>query len=140
MRYYSLSTTHIYAHIVWLHLGGVNYSNNSIVNLTTIGDNDQALLCRTNANSTACCGHSSTATSVSEWYFPNWSAVGIAGDGGSFYVSRGRSVIELHRRNMVMSPSGVYNTCTFKSEFQQPYHKLHVNLATMQLLTVPHNC
>ena len=67
-------------------------------------------------------------------------AVGIAGDGGSFYVSRGPSVIELHRRNMVMSPSGVYNTCTFMSEFQQSYHKLHVNLATMQLLTVPHKC
>ena len=88
----------------------MNYSNTSIVDLTAIGDgNDQALLCRTSANSTAWCGHSSTATSVPEWYFPNRSAVGIAGDGSSFYVSRGPSVIELHRRNMqVMSPSGVY--------------------------------
>ena len=88
---------------VYFHLNGVNYSNNSIVNIIDIGHGDRdSLLCVTsNIN---CCAVSRRG----EWYFPNMSMVRTQGEGGSFYRSRGQSMVRLHQRHNAMMPTGPF--------------------------------
>ena len=70
---------------VYFQLNGVNYSNNSIVNITDIGEGDSdSLLCFT--NNTNCC----ESPRGGEWYFPNnMSMVRTKGEDESFYRDRG---------------------------------------------------
>ena len=87
---------------VHFQLNGASYSNNSRVNITDIGeDDDDSLICVTN-NTDCCVNH------VGEWYFPNGSAVKIEGAGEAFYRNRGPSVVRLHRRHNVMMPTGSF--------------------------------
>ena len=85
-----------------LVLNGYNiYSNNSIVTVDDIAENDGALLCYT--NNVECC-----SSGQGEWYFPNGTTVGTSGAGGDFYRNRGPSVVRLNRRNNAMMPTGVF--------------------------------
>ena len=74
---------------VWLSLRGTTYQNNSNVTLEDIGENDTALLCRTNF--TACC----VSPDNGSWFFPNGTRVFSYGD---FYRTRGEMVVHLNRR------------------------------------------
>ena len=100
------SVTYILCSIIigiYFQLNGVNYTNNSEVNITNIGSTDeQSLLCITdNPN---CCGN--PMNRMGEWYFPDMSTVRTEGEGDSFFRSRGPSVVRLYRRYNVMMPTG----------------------------------
>ena len=90
---------------VYFQLNGVNYDNNSEVNITDIGESDNgSLLCIT--DNTNCCGR---PRNTGEWYFPdNMSTVRTEGEGGSFYRDRGPSVVRLHRRHNVTMPTRLF--------------------------------
>ena len=81
---------------MWFSLRNVTYQNNSYVTLEDIGENDTALLCRTNL--TACCQPLRTGengTPLGNWFFPNGTSVPSNGD---IYRTRGQMVVRLHRR------------------------------------------
>ena len=61
----------------FIFLNGEFYANNSLVDLTDVGNtNSAALLCLT--NSTECCtSQASTSGILWGWYFPNEAAVGL---------------------------------------------------------------
>ena len=82
------------------------YDNNSIVTLTDIGEDDNALLCITNRYN--CCRGAHLKLIQRDWYYPNGSNVRIKNNGDDFYRNRGPSVVRLNRRNNVTSPSGIY--------------------------------
>ena len=57
-----------------MSLNGINMFNNSHVDVSNIGEDDNALLCHT--DNPSCC---QTPFQAGEWYFPNGSAVKILG-------------------------------------------------------------
>lgn len=73
--------------------------------MTDIGEEYDALICLT--NSTECCEEDSGV--IGEWYFPNSSQVPVNDHGYGMYVSRGPSVVRLHRRNNTIIPTGVFH-------------------------------
>ena len=86
---------------VWFSLRNRTYQNNSIVTLEDIGEQDDALLCKTNL--TACCRSSNTSDShaLGNWFFPNGTRVpsrNVSGWGLDIYRTRGQMVVLLHRR------------------------------------------
>ena len=81
---------------VWLSLRSETYQNNSIVNLEDIGDNGDALLCRTNL--TACCRPPYTESAIGSWFFPNGTRFPGFGTQWGFYRTRGKMVVHMHRR------------------------------------------
>ena len=84
---------------------GVRLSNNSVVLITDIGEDDNSVLCMT--NKTDCCSRADGGVG-GEWYFPNRTNVDIEGSGGSFYRDRGPSVVCPHRRHNAMMPTGPF--------------------------------
>ena len=90
----------------------MNFSNNSIVNITDIGSHDGALLCIT--NNPSCCysisyyNNTYYISRIGEWYFPDKSIVPIESYGGDFYRNRGDQVVHLNRRNNAIMPVGEY--------------------------------
>ena len=100
-----LSTAHTFspgAGDVWFSLNNTTYLNNSLVTLEDIGENDTALLCRTNL--TDCCNHSYTGgykSAIGNWYFPNGSRVpsGYSYSWSDYYRTRDFMVVHLNRRS-----------------------------------------
>ena len=90
-------------------LNNISYANNSLLNLTDIGEGDNALICL--SDSTQCCrgpdNTSGLGGPLGNWYFPNGSLVRNSDVGGDIYMDRGASVVRLNRRN-VTSPNGIY--------------------------------
>ena len=88
------------------------YLNNSVVALTAIGADNNALICLTNF--TACCSSSETGGtgSLGDWRLPDGSLVpgGASGSTASIIRTRGASAVLLHHRNNVLVPTGVF-TC-----------------------------
>lgn len=94
---------------VSLSLRGVTYLNNSVVQLSEIGEGDDALLCHT--DNTGCCTLSS-GRREGEWYFPGGDRVLVFSDVDrtrDFYRNRGHMLIRLNRLNNSMSPTGCYH-------------------------------
>ena len=90
-------------------LSGISYVNNSVLNLTDIGEGDNALLCLT--GNAQCCRASDSTNDVlpGEWYLPNGSLVPDGVDASrDIFRNRGPSVVRLNRRNNATSPTGVY--------------------------------
>ena len=85
-------------------LGGHIHDNNSVVNISDIGESDDALLCYTNASN--CCKRPGQV--AGEWYFPSEVAIKIFMFGDDIYRDRAPSVVRLNRRNNATSPSGVF--------------------------------
>lgn len=86
-------------------LGGHIHDNNTVVNISDIGEQDEALLCYTNA--TDRCKNAGQLF-VRGWYFPSGVAVKISDYNDSIYRNRDQSVVRLNRRNNATSPSGVF--------------------------------
>ena len=96
----------LYAGNFRFSLNGTTYHNNSIVTLEDIGKEGDALLCMTNF--TACCRSPYTdenmnMSAIGNWFFPNGSRVPSRSSNGvsvsgTFYRTRGRMVVLLHRR------------------------------------------
>ena len=89
---------------------GVNLTNHSYVDLTTVGENinnpGDTVRCHTDLN-TCCSG--SQGIHRGDWFSPNGNALGNAVGGGDIYRSREAQVIHLRRRNDAISPSGIYH-------------------------------
>ena len=86
-------------------LNNVQYTNNSVVNITDIGTGSAALLCTTTR--TGCC----LSTDGSHWYFPDGSAVQRTGT--TYYRSRtishtGGGAVSLNR-NSEATTTGVFH-------------------------------
>ena len=62
------------------------------MDVSDIGEEDDALLCHT--NKTDCCNSSMSQIQAGEWYYPNGTLVGIMGI--EFYRDRHTQVVRLH--------------------------------------------
>ena len=57
-----------------------------------------------------CCNNHSSRL-IANWYFPNGTQLNFPGDPGNIYESRGTHRVDLRRRGMANSPTGIY-CCT----------------------------
>ena len=95
---------------IWFSLNGRTYKNNSLVTLDDIGENDTALLCMTNLSD--CCQSPYAGSVMSDWWFPNGTAVPSANLSETsdlnweFYSDRGQMVVRMYRRRGGVS--GIY--------------------------------
>ena len=91
--------------VPYLSFRGHNLSNNSYVNITEIGNNnDNSMQCRSELQ--GCC---QTATPLTgSWSFPNGTELLSSSGGQSIYQARATSVAVLRRRNMVITAVGIY--------------------------------
>lgn len=80
------------------------YINNSQVSLQLIGENENALVCKTNLVN--CCG--TPPNRFGQFYFPNREQVPIRGRSLGFYRTRGEQEIRLHRMEGVTTPTGTF--------------------------------
>ena len=99
---------------VGLSLNGNSISNNSIVLITDIGEEDDALLCTTNRQ--GCCADPNNR--MGEWFFPSGTALGSNGAGGNIYRDRtgaesasstSDATVRLHHRRSATGPTGLYH-------------------------------
>ena len=80
---------------------GVQYPNNSIVNIEEVGEGVDAVACQTDMR--PCCW---TPYRIGEWYYPDGSRVPIEGAGATFYRNRSdEGLVLLHRRNHIITAS-----------------------------------
>ena len=118
---------------VGIFLRGYLYGNNSIVNVTEIGEGSKSLLCIT--NNTNCCQRMSMLVGAQgNWFFPGSnSAVPPADSRGQsgFYKNRGLSKVRLHRRDGITmsSPNGLFK-CTIPDSNNQTL-KIFIGVYTM---------
>ena len=91
---------------IYLSLHGNEYSNNSVVTLTDIGnDSDTALVCHTSIS--GCCGMQGSSDIASCWRYPNDMSVTSYID-EPFRRNRGSGVIRLLRRDNASGLTGIY--------------------------------
>ena len=90
----------------------VYYDNDSVIPISEIGEEEDALLCITDLRE--CCKKNQTLsneTALGNWFYPNESAVGtlehFSSDQG-FYKNRDRSVVLLHRKGNITVPTGQF--------------------------------
>ena len=75
---------------------GVQYPNNSILNIKDIGEHEHALICQTDKR--PCCG--TPPFRLGQWYYPNGSIVPRIGEGTTFYRDRNDTgIVRLNQRN-----------------------------------------
>ncbi len=73
---------------------GIQYPNNSILNVEDIGEGDHALACQTDRR--PCCRN----IRIGEWYYPNHTRVPVEYAGATFYRNRSdEGLVLLHRQN-----------------------------------------
>lgn len=89
------------AGIHFIHRSQV-YLNNSEISVQLIGENDDALLCKTDLEN--CCG--TPPNHFGEFYYPSGVQVPIKSRGQGFYRNRGKQEVRLHRRGGVITPTG----------------------------------
>ena len=89
---------------VHFELNGKVYPNNSVISLSNVGENEHALLCKTNLMT--CCA--TLPNRFGEFYYPNAGTVSVKKAGYGFYRDRGAQVVRLNRREGVTSPSGKF--------------------------------
>ena len=76
---------------VWFSLNDTTYQNNSLLSLGDIGENDTALICKT--NQTAC-----FSDPIGNWVFPNGSKFHSKADQYNLYETGGEMMVLMHRR------------------------------------------
>ena len=89
---------------MYFELKGKVYNNNSFVSITDIGEDDKALLCKT--DKVECCG--TRPNRFGEFYYPDGSRVPIKRENDRFYRNRDEQQIRLNRRVGSVSPTGLY--------------------------------
>jgi predicted outer membrane repeat protein len=90
---------------VYFELNGKAYPNNSVISLLEVGENQNALLCKTDLVS--CCG--TPPNRFGEFYYPSGEAVPVRGTEHGFYRDRGAQVVRLNRREGITSPTGKFH-------------------------------
>ena len=95
--------------IIAVTLNNVSYANNSVINLTDIGEASSGLICQTPYN-IECCGEPENpdVSPLGNWYLPNGSVVLNEGMDQDIYILRGAGEVTLNRRNNATSPTGIY--------------------------------
>ena len=111
---------------VYFELNGKMFTNNSVISIDTIGQDDEALLCKTDKEE--CCIKKSDR--VGEFYYPNGVQVPINKARQGFYRNRGSQLIRLNRRPGIMSPTGSYR-CEIPDK-NGATQNIFVNLALAQ--------
>ena len=93
---------------VHFELRGVMYGDKSIVNITEVGEGENALICRT--NHPTCCKANGEQNAIGEFYYPNGVQVPIRKINHGFYRNRGEQTVRLNRRVdvKVYSPTGAF--------------------------------
>ena len=82
---------------------GVTYANNTAINITEVGEGDNAVLCRTDL--IPCCRTSQKG----HWrIYPDGTPVNGNRSGDDIYRDRRTMVVRLHRRNSATTPTGQY--------------------------------
>ena len=89
---------------MYFELNGEMYLNNSEIAIDTVGENEEALTCKTDKEE--CCA--TRPNRFGEFYYPNGVLVPIRKAGHGFYRNRGNQLIRLNRRPGVMTPTGLY--------------------------------
>ena len=90
---YNMLYTNTGVIILWQ---GVQYPNNSILNIEAIGEGEHALVCQTDRR--PCCR--TPPFRFGQWYYPNGSIVPRIGEGTTFYRDRNDTgIVRLNRRN-----------------------------------------
>ena len=90
-----------------IELMGSTYSNNNTaIAITEVGEDDNAVLCRTDL--TTCCGGTGGETRQGHWRYPNGTLVDGRFSGDDIYRDRRTMVVRLHRRNSATTPTGQY--------------------------------
>ena len=85
---------------------GVTYANNSAIDINEVGEEENAVLCRTDL--TTCCGNTGGETRQGHWRYPDGTLVDNNASGDDIYRDRGTMVVGLHRRNSATTPTGQY--------------------------------
>ena len=83
----------------------MTYANNSAIAITEVGEDDDAVLCRTDL--TTCCG-GTAETRKGNWRYPDGTLVDNIVSGDDIYRNRGSMVVRLLRRNSATTPTGQY--------------------------------
>ena len=80
-----------------------------MISLNEIGEGADALLCLT--NSLSCCVEHGDGTTGGMWYFSDSSPVplGTQGSGHDMYITRGPSVVRLHRKSNSSMQVGLFH-------------------------------
>ena len=110
---------------VYVSLRGKNYSNNSLVTLTEIGDNrTTALICHTNI--TSCCNLASST--FSEWKYPGRTRVKLRKAKNELFTrDRGNRTIFLYRKEDTLGPIGIYS-CEINDSLTNTAQELQVGI------------
>ena len=106
---------------------GIQYPNNSILNIEDIGEDDHALACQTDRR--PCCFSSKYRTG--EWYYPNGTTVPIQGENASFYRNRNdEGQVLLNRQNHETDYSaGLF--CCVLPDASNRIHTLYIALLSI---------
>ena len=88
---------------VYFEVNGKTYHNNSVLNILEFGEGDNALLCKTNMET--CCQNPNRR---GQFYYPNGERVPNKRRGEGFYRNRDVSMIRLHRKENINSPTGTF--------------------------------
>jgi hypothetical protein len=107
---------------VYFELNGKAYPNNSVISLLEVGENQNALLCKTDL--VTCCG--TPPNRFGEFYYPNGEAVPVRSAEHGFYRDRGAQVVRLNRREGVTSPTGKFHCAV--PDTNGTMQKLFINL------------
>ena len=105
---------------------GVQYPNNSLLNIEFIGEGERALACQTDKR--PCCG--TLPYRFGEWYYPNGSRVPIEGEGRFLYRNRNdEGLVLLHQRyySVTTNYTGLY-CCVLPDAIDTMPHTLCIGL------------
>ena len=80
--------------------------NNSYVDINQIGQSGSENVQCISVLEDCCNNHSRRL--IADWFFPNGTRLNFPGDPGNIYESRGTHRVDLSRRGMANSPTGIY--------------------------------
>ena len=133
----------VHSHFPHLTLKGNTISNNSYVDLNTVGndlDGRNSVQCRTDLST--CCT-SSQGPDRGDWYFPNGNKLRFSGGGVVFMARTARRVDLRHLR--AGGPSGIYRcdiettAVNGKDGLETVYVGLYSTGGTFSKLVIPYN-
>ena len=110
---------------------GIQYPNNSILNIEDIGEGEHALACQTDRR--PCCG--TRPYRFGEWYYPDGSRVPFEGIGTPFYRNRydGGLVLLNRRSHDTYYSSGLF--CCVLPDASNVNHTLCIGLLPIGNIT-----
>ena len=118
-----------------IEFNGQNYTSNTTIFLTDVGEGNEAVMCRTDL--TTCCSENYFyyRQAQGEWLYPNNTNVTnrhtATRHGHDFYRTRGSMVVSLNRRNGATGPTGLY--CCEVATMADPNARICITLGILKL-------